>query len=266
MTVTTLKIDAINAFSDNYIWLITRPDSRAAFVVDPGDATPVRRVLEIRQLQLAGIIVTHHHSDHTGGIAELAETGNVTVYGPANSNIQGITHALQDQDIVTILGHEFSVLSVPGHTLDHIAYFHHGDQPLLFCGDTLFSAGCGRLFEGTPRQMSESLNKFKQLPSKTKVYCAHEYTRENLGFARAVEPDNKIIRNCIEEVNALRQAGKATVPSSIEREKQINPFLRTEHPAVISAAINHDPEQLLTRNSVCHDVLKVIREWKDNFQ
>lgn len=265
MTATTLMIDAINAFSDNYIWLITHPDSYGAFIVDPGDAAPVRKVLEARQLQLAGILVTHHHADHTGGVAELTETGNITVYGPANSAIKGITHALHDQDHVTILGHEFSVLSVPGHTLDHIAYFHHGDQPVLFCGDTLFSAGCGRLFEGTPRQMSESLNKFKQLPDKTKVYCAHEYTSGNLKFAQAVEPKNKIIRDYIEEVNALRQAEKATIPSSIEREKQINPFLRTEHPDVVSAAKKRGPDQSLTENSVCHDVLRVIREWKDNF-
>ncbi|MCW7552531.1 hydroxyacylglutathione hydrolase [Endozoicomonas gorgoniicola] len=265
MTDSPLQIEAIKAFSDNYIWLITAAGNNDCFVVDPGDASPVMETLEARNLNLAGILVTHHHADHTGGIPELLQHFDARIYGPANSSIRFLTDILKDGDAADVLGHPFQVLSVPGHTLDHIAYFSP-QQFTLFCGDTLFSGGCGRLFEGTPQQMYDSLHKFRQLPDSTRVFCAHEYTASNLKFAIAVEPDNQDIADYIVRVEQLRRQDIPTIPTSIGLEKRINPFLRTSDNTVILCAGNrlnvNAPDQKIPEP----EVLRVIREWKDNFQ
>ncbi|WP_035481169.1 hydroxyacylglutathione hydrolase [Gallaecimonas xiamenensis] len=224
---------AIPAFKDNYIWAIrTGPDSIA--VVDPGDAQPVLAVLAERQWTLSAILITHHHWDHTGGIAELCARYPVPVYGPASEDIDGITQPLSEGDRVQLQTLEtLQVLAVPGHTRGHIAYFGQG---MLFCGDTLFSGGCGRLFEGDAPTMFESLQKLAALPGETRVYCTHEYTQANLGFAWKVEPTNQALKTYMEDVARWRQAGLATLPSTLAKEKAINPFLRVEQTAVKAAA------------------------------
>ncbi|UYM15814.1 hydroxyacylglutathione hydrolase [Endozoicomonas euniceicola] len=265
MTDSPLQIEAIKAFSDNYIWLITTTGTQDCFVVDPGDARPVLETLKARNLNLAGILVTHHHADHIGGIPELLQHFEPGVYGPANSSIRFLTDTLNEGDSTDVLGHSFQVLRVPGHTLDHIAYFC-SQQFTLFCGDTLFSAGCGRLFEGSPQQMYDSLSKFRQLPDATRVFCAHEYTASNLRFAIAVEPGNQEIADYIARVEHLRSQDIPTIPSSIGLEKRVNPFLRTHDNNVIHCAgkrLNVNPSDQKIPEP---EVLRVIREWKDNFQ
>lgn len=266
MTTPLLTIEPIHAFSDNYIWLITCGSNKDCFVVDPGDASVVIETLDKKNLNLTGILITHHHADHTGGIRVLAEHFfSVDVYGPDNPAIQGITHSLDEGETVSVFGHSFTVLSVPGHTLDHIAYFNNSSQSILFCGDTLFSAGCGRLFEGSPEQMQHSLNKFKTLPDQTKVYCAHEYTASNLAFSCAVEPENNAIKDYYSHVKELRKQSIATIPTTIGLEMQINPFLRTGFESVQTAAKNRLNDKKTVENLKNYEVLRVIREWKDKF-
>lgn len=214
----------IPAFDDNYIWLLSNGND--ALVVDPGDATPVLDVLSKNHLNLAAILLTHHHGDHCGGISELLAQHPAPVYGPRLSPAANlITHTLRDAEKIHVAAWIFSVIGVPGHTLDHIA-FYSADEKILFCGDTLFSAGCGRVFEGTPAQMHDSLCKLAALPDETLVCCAHEYTLSNLRFAAAVEPGNTGIANHIAHCEALRNEGKPTLPSTLKIEKQVNPFLR----------------------------------------
>jgi hydroxyacylglutathione hydrolase len=218
-----LEIFPIPAFRDNYIWTLAK--GGRAIVVDPGDAQPVRQALRERGLQLDTIVVTHHHADHVGGVAELARESGARVYGPANSPFGGIDDKLRDGQSVTLHGYEFQVLTVPGHTLDHIAYW---SAPLgvVFCGDTLFACGCGRLFEGTAAQMSHSLGRLARLPEHTLVYCAHEYTLGNLRFALAVEPANAALQRRQLSCTAQRERNEPTVPSTVFEEKATNPFLR----------------------------------------
>lgn len=249
------EILPIPAFNDNYIWLLVR-DGRAA-VVDPGDATPVIARLEALQLRLEAILVTHHHADHQGGVAELLERWHPRVFGPEQESITGCSDPLRGGERIAVLGHTADVLAVGGHTRGHIAYHFPG---LLFCGDTLFGAGCGRLFEGTPAQMCASLARLAALPDETKVYCAHEYTETNLRFALAVEPGNAALRARVERVAALRAAGLPSVPSTLGEEKATNPFLRCKEPAVIKAAQAHaavDTSQVT--------IFAAIRSWRNNF-
>lgn len=223
----------IPAFDDNYIWLFS--DGQVAWVVDPGDAAPVIAALQERQLTLAGILLTHHHGDHTGGIAALRERFAVPVYGPAKSPARElVSHPLRDGDCLQLGHRQFSVIAVPGHTLDHIA-FHSATDKLLFCGDTLFSAGCGRVFEGTYEQMYASLQALSALPDDTRICCAHEYTLSNLRFAVAVEPDNQAMRDYQTSCESLRSTGQPTLPSLLGLEKQVNPFLRCSDVAEFSA-------------------------------
>ena len=251
-------IEAIPAFSDNYIWVLRKNDS--VVVVDPGDPEAVESYLEKKNLKLEAILITHHHYDHTGGIIKLNEKWNPEVYGPKGGHIQGIKRELSEKSIIKILDTEFVIFETPGHTLDHITYYSK-DLNSLFCGDTLFSGGCGRLFEGTPLQMFNSLNKFSCLPSETKVFCTHEYTLSNLKFALEVEPDNLVLKNYYKEVNTLRESNKISLPSSIDLENKINPFLRTSVDRIKENAENYTKQANLDPV----EVLAAIREWKDNF-
>jgi hydroxyacylglutathione hydrolase len=247
----------IPAFKDNYIWLLRKGASAA--VVDPGDARPVLEVLEREGLTLASILVTHHHKDHQGGVLELLTHFPAEVFGPATESITGMTRPLCGGETIFLdsLGVRFKVTAVPGHTLGHLAYY---GSECLFCGDTLFTAGCGRLFEGSPAQMHDSLTRLKSLPEQTGVYCAHEYTEANLRFALAVEPGNRRLRQRVNEVAVARAKGWATVPSSIEIEKATNPFLRCSEPEIVASAQSRVPNVL---GPV--EVFSVLREWKNNF-
>lgn len=256
------KVSSVPAFKDNYIWLLTR--GKRAFVVDPGDAAPVAARLAAEDLTLEGILITHHHADHQGGVAELAARWHPVVYGPANESITGCTHPLSGGERIDVLGESVSVMAVPGHTAGHIAYYAPG---MLFCGDTLFGAGCGRLFEGTPEQMSASLDAIAALPDDTLVYCAHEYTEMNLRFAVAVEPDNAALRERVAKVAALRAAGLASVPLTLAEEKATNPFLRCDQPAVMEAAKAHADGDLLQAavDRKKASIFAAIRGWRNNF-
>jgi len=256
-----LTIQPIPAFDDNYIWLLFEPRSRQAFVVDPGDAAPVLATLQDMQLELAGILITHHHFDHTGGLEQLRQRFDPTIFGPRNPAIAGLTRQLESGDEVEVLGVRFQVLEVPGHTLDHIAYFHDGEQPLLFCGDTLFAGGCGRVFEGTPPMMHASLQALADLPAITRVYCAHEYTLANLAFAQAVEPDNEQLARRVAEARTTRERNEPTVPSDIALELATNPFLRCGEPDLLACL--RAQGRLQGESAV--DVFATVRGWKDNF-
>lgn len=256
----SLIIQPIEAFSDNYIWLPTNTIDKTCICIDPGDATPVLAKLHAETLSLKGILITHHHWDHTGGVAELLEHYNVPVYGPAREYSNDKSQKLKEGDTVTFdeLGLTLNVLDIPGHTLGHIAYYTPG---ILFCGDTLFAAGCGRVFEGTPEQMYASLCKLAELPDDTLAYCAHEYSCSNLRFAECIEPDNPYIQARIKEANALRQAGSPTIPTTLQTEKRTNPFLRCHIKGIHQAAEQYSGTILQTPA----DVFAVIRRWKDVF-
>ena len=256
-----LTIQPIPAFDDNYIWLVFDQQSRQAFVVDPGDAAPVEGALQELQLELAGILITHHHFDHVGGLKQLKDNYQPVVFGPCNPGIDGLTQTLQAGDSIEVLGQSFDVLEVPGHTLDHIAYFHPGAEPLLFCGDTLFAGGCGRVFEGNPPMMHQSLQSLAALPLETRVYCAHEYTLANLAFARAVEPDNADLARRIAEAEASRARNEPTVPSSLALELATNPFVRCTEPTLLAAL----RAQGRLEGKSGAEVFATVRGWKDNF-
>lgn len=254
---------ALRAFQDNYIWLLLDETNLQVTAVDPGDAKPVITWLSRHpEYQLSTILLTHHHRDHTGGVLTLKAATGCKVWGPADSEIQGVDRPLEDGYQLSLSGQEIQVLSVPGHTLDHIAFFcNHPEEPWLLSGDTLFAGGCGRLFEGTPTQMYTSLQRLAQLPDNTSVYCTHEYTQANLRFAQAVEPDNADIRVRLEVVDDLRSSGRITLPTSLALEKRTNPFLRCAHPAVVEAAAR----QSGTTAAPGVETFTAIRAWKDTF-
>jgi len=256
-----LSVLPIPAFTDNYLWLIH--DDRHAVVVDPGDAGPVLDTLQERGLSLTAILLTHHHADHVGGVPGLLARYPVPVYGPHNPKIAGISHPVAEGDQVTLpeLGLALSVLEVPGHTLDHIAYLAP-ETGWLFCGDTLFAGGCGRLFEGTPRQMTESLAKLAALPDRTKVYCAHEYTLSNLKFAHEVEPENVEISARIAAEKKKREQNQPTVPTFIGLEKSTNPFLRYTEPAIMDRLASSG--RLAAKEAI--PAFAALREWKNSYR
>jgi hydroxyacylglutathione hydrolase len=256
------RVSPIPAFTDNYIWCLDNGDG-SVLVVDPGDAEPVQALLADRGLRLAGILITHHHYDHVGGVAALKADHACPVYGPRNPAIASIDHALDDGDHVDIGAFSFEIMTVPGHTLDHIAYFDGGqDPPLLFCGDTLFAAGCGRLFEGTPATMAQSLERLAALPMHTAVYCTHEYTLANLGFAQAAEPHNELLRARVEVARSLRDADVPTLPSTIALECATNPFLRCAEESIRETL---ELSGRASRLADPVDAFAALRAWKDDF-
>lgn len=257
-----LKIDALPAFTDNYIWLLQDTQRQHCAVVDPGDAAPVQAWLDANPgWQLTDILITHHHHDHVGGVQQLKARYGAKVYGPATEKIPALDQGLADGQRIRILEHDLNVIEVPGHTLGHIAYFHAAtDTPWLLSGDTLFAAGCGRLFEGTAAQMFASLQRLAALPAHTLVYCTHEYTLSNLRFALAVEPENQQIAERFEKVSQLREAGQISLPSDLHTELATNPFLRCNEPAVVAACQNRGQQ---SENPQA--VFAALRAWKDNF-
>lgn len=258
MQVNKLDISAIPAFGDNYIWLLST-QGRACAVVDPGDEEPVLEVLEQRGLDLRYILLTHHHYDHTGGVTALLERYEATVFGPDDERMPYVTRVCREDDEIQLpeLGATFRVLEVPAHTRSHIAYYGENS---VFSGDTLFSLGCGRFFEGTAADMQKSLDKLAALPPETLNYCAHEYTQANCAFALNVEPENPALRARSQEIDRLRNQGGITLPSTIGDELEANPFLRTRENSVIEAARKIDPGA-----SAGVSTMAVIRAWKDRF-
>jgi hydroxyacylglutathione hydrolase len=260
---TELSILTVPAFKDNYLWLIH--DGVSAAVVDPGDAESILDALQAHGLALTAILLTHHHADHIGGVPRLLEHAGVPVFGPRKDGIAAVTHALGEGERITVPGLELelAVLDVPGHTLGHIAYVRETPgHNWLFCGDTLFGAGCGRLFEGTPAQMAASLAKLATLPDDTLVFCAHEYTLSNLKFAQALEPGNQALQMRVENDSKLRGTNLPTIPSNIAIEKATNPFLRTTEPGVIDSLV---AAGRLQQGADAVTAFAAMREWKNVF-
>jgi len=253
-----INIEPIEAFSDNYIWLLTT--NEGSIVIDPGESHNLLKILKENNFNLKAILITHHHYDHTGGINEILSEKSIDVYGPYN-NIDSINIRVANETKINLLGIEFEIIEIPGHTLDHIAYYSENNgSPILFCGDTLFAGGCGRVFEGTFEQMHDSLSILKELPVNTKIYCGHEYTESNLKFAKSVEPLNQKIISRYNEVIELRKQGIPSLPTTLELELETNPFLRVglkEVQQEISKKFN------IPKND--KDIFTAIRQWKDNF-
>jgi hydroxyacylglutathione hydrolase len=254
-----INIEPIKAFDDNYIWLMTT--NEGSIVIDPGESINLLKVIEQKNIKLDAILVTHHHYDHTGGIEQLLiKYPSLEVYGP-NNDICSIKSRLLDGELLNVIGIDFEIIEIPGHTLDHIAYYANiNDSPILFCGDTLFGGGCGRVFEGTFEQMYESLMKLKKLPKNTRIYCGHEYTSDNLKFAKAVEPDNIDLITRYNDVLNLRKNNIPTLPSTLLIELKTNPFLRTE---------KNNVQKIISKKFKTgfseKEIFSALRQWKNNF-
>ena len=261
MTLILMNIQYIKAYTDNYIWLIRTNEGN--LLIDPGESQPVKEFLSKESISITDILITHHHYDHVGGVLELKKDITGKVIGPNNSEINGIDRYVIEGNVLKSCGIEFMVIEIPGHTLDHIAYFMNDkNQPILFCGDTLFSGGCGRVFEGTFNQMYASLLKLKKLPKNTQVYCAHEYTISNLKFALEVEPDNKDISNHLEACEEKIKHGEISLPSNINLELRINPFLRCETKDLRNSISSKIQDSQKLKDS---EVFQRLRLWKDSF-
>ena len=256
-----MNIQSIKAYSDNYIWLITTNEGN--LVIDPGEAAPVINYMQQHSLRLTDILITHHHYDHVGGVLELKKDISGKVIGPANDQIEGLDKRVTHNNVIESCGLKFEVIEIPGHTLDHIAYFlADNDQPRLFCGDTLFSGGCGRVFEGTNFQMYQSLEKLQALPSNTLIYCGHEYTISNLKFAKEVEASNVNILEYIEACQLKLAQGLPTLPSTLETEQRINPFMRCAVSDLRQSISHKMPNSNSASDS---EIFSYLREWKDSF-
>ena len=260
MAISMLTIQAIPAFDDNYIWLIEDPDTHRVLIVDPGDAAPVISALKQQHLTPVALLITHHHHDHIGGVGALLDHYDMPVYGPKTESITGLTHPLSANPALTVdkAFPTITVLDIPGHTVGHIAFLI-GDN--LFCGDTLFGAGCGRLLGGTAEQLFQSLQQIANLPIYTKIFCAHEYTEKNLRFAATVEPDNIAIQQRIKTTASCRQQNLPSLPSDLALELATNPFLRCAQNTVIQSAQKFTGQILPTPV----DVFTALRSWKDQF-
>jgi|TARA_B100001094_G_scaffold322467_1_gene371836 hydroxyacylglutathione hydrolase len=253
-----LSIEPIKAFEDNYIWLLTT--NEGSIVIDPGESSKIKSLIDNNEIDLKGILITHHHYDHTNGLNDLSDNGMLDIYGPEN-NIVKINKRVKDSDCISIIGLDFEIIEVPGHTLDHIAFYSFNENmPILFCGDTLFSGGCGRVFEGTHKQMYDSLNKLASLPKHTKVYCGHEYTLSNLKFAIEVDTENKDLLDEYNHVKKLNISKNPSLPSTLDKELKINPFLRCNNMSIrnkINKEFNVSGDDF--------EIFTALREWKDNY-
>ena len=253
-----LSIEPIKAFEDNYIWLLTT--NEGSIVIDPGESSKIKSLIDNNEIDLKGILITHHHYDHTNGLNDLSDNGMLDIYGPEN-NIVEINKRVKDSDRISIIGLDFEIIEVPGHTLDHIAFYSFNENmPILFCGDALFSGGCGRIFEGTHRQMYDSLNKLASLPKHTKVYCGHEYTLSNLKFAIEVDTENKDLLDEYNHVKKLNISKNPSLPSTLDKELKINPFLRCNNMSIrnkINKEFNVSGDDF--------EIFTALREWKDNY-
>ncbi len=253
-----LSIKPIKALSDNYIWLVTT--NEGSIVIDPGESKQIIDLVKSNEIDLEGILITHHHYDHTNGIEEILKYKKVEVFGPKN-NLNSITKRVKQNDVFNLIGLKFEVIETPGHTLDHIAFYCLKDEKsILFCGDTLFSGGCGRVFEGTYSQMYESLKKLSKLPEDTQIFCGHEYTSSNLQFACAVEPNNQFIREYNQEIIEKTKNGEPSLPSSLKIEHMINPFIRCNEENLIDN-INKKFGEVSSEI----EIFSTLRKWKDNF-
>ncbi|WP_010597790.1 hydroxyacylglutathione hydrolase [Rickettsiella massiliensis] len=258
---TQVSVEPILAFKDNYIWCLVNSATKHCILVDPGEARPALAFLKNTHYTLDAILITHHHWDHTNGVKALLRTYSVPVYGPAKETVLGVTQPVDEGDTFHIEGWplNFKVLATPGHTLGHIAYYAEG---MLFCGDTLFSAGCGRLFEGTADQMLASLNKLAHLPGDTQLYCGHEYTLANLHFAQMIEPENSQIKERLEKVREFRQSNLPSLPNTLENERKINPFLRCEQIRIADRIEKHHGRRLTSPV----EIFAYLRQWKNNYK
>ena len=256
-----IQVQPILAFKDNYIWCLINDETNHCIIVDPGEAKPVLAFLKRSNLSLDAIFITHHHWDHTNGIKAILRDRSVPVFGPTKEKIAGVSNPVDEGDTVELSNWPitFKVLAIPGHTLGHIAYY--GDN-FLFCGDTLFSAGCGRLFEGTAEQMLDSLNKLSQLPDETRIYCGHEYTLNNLNFAQMLEPSNAHVKEYLERVRELRQKNLPSLPCILATERRVNPFLRCGETEILSRVERHRGKKF----SSPAEAFTYLRQWKNNYK
>ena len=253
-----LSVKPIKAYQDNYIWLVST--NEGSIVVDPGESKKILNLVDNNEIDLKGVLITHHHFDHTNGLSDLLNERGLEVYGPKN-NVNGINNIVKNNDMFTVIGIDFEVIEIPGHTLDHIAFYSFNDgEPILFCGDTLFSGGCGRVFEGTFDQMFNALKKISKYPKETKIFCGHEYTLSNLKFALAVDENNEDLIEEYDNIKNIVDSGNPSLPTILEKELKINPFLRCDN--------HHIKNKIVSKFNTSDDELEVfcaLRQWKDNF-
>jgi len=253
-----LNVEPIKAFTDNYIWLVST--NEGSIVIDPGESENIQKLIDNKIIDLKGILITHHHYDHTNGLSDLVKKNKLGVFGPVN-DIDGIDHRLSDKDKISIIGIDFDIISIPGHTLDHIGFYSaNAGNPILFCGDTLFAGGCGRIFEGTYEQMFNSLKKITKLPTNTNIYCGHEYTLSNLKFALEADDANKELIEEFKQVENKINLNTPSLPTRLDKELEVNPFLRCDN-------INIQ-NKIIEKFNVSDNELEIftaLRKWKDNF-
>ena len=253
-----LSVEPIKAFTDNYIWLVST--NEGSIVIDPGESENIQKLIDNKTIDLKGILITHHHYDHTNGLSELVKKNQLEVFGPVN-DIDGINHRLNDKDKISIIGIDFEIISIPGHTLDHIGFYSaEANNPILFCGDTLFAGGCGRIFEGTYEQMFNALKKITKLPTNTNIYCGHEYTLSNLKFALEADDTNKELIEEFKKVENKINSNIPSLPTTLDKELKVNPFLRCDNINIQNKII----EKFKVSNSEL-EVFTALRKWKDNF-